>query len=85
MELFWENSERPIEPCNLYIWSVFYSVCVSTFLYIYCLVAIGLLICFFFSIWVFFHDHSWTYLYHFHPLHKHLDISQAITAESSLR
>ena len=50
----------------------------------------------FFSIWVFFHEHSrftgqqgkgegiyLTPLYHFHPLHRHLDISQAITAESS--
>ena len=50
----------------------------------------------FFSIGVFFHDHSRTtglqgkgegiYVtphYHFHPLQKHLDISQAITAESS--
>ena len=51
---------------------------------------------FFFSIWVFFHEHSrftgqqgkgegiyLTPLYHFHPLHRHLDISRAITAESS--
>ena len=51
---------------------------------------------FFFSIWVFFHAHSrftgqqgkgkgiyLTPLYHFHPLHRHLDISRAITAESS--
>ena len=50
----------------------------------------------FFSIWVFCYDHSWitglqgkgegislTPHYHFHPLHKHLDISRAITAESS--
>ena len=50
---------------------------------------------FFFSIWVFFHEHSrftgqqrkgegicLTPLYHFHPLHTHLDISRAITAES---
>ena len=50
----------------------------------------------FFSIWVFFHDHSriigrqgkeegisLTPHYHFHPLHRHLDISRAITAESS--
>ena len=49
-----------------------------------------------FSIWVFFHEHSWftgqqrkgeaislTPLYHFHPLHRHLDISRVITAESS--
>ena len=52
--------------------------------------------CFFFSIWVFFHEHSritglqekgeGIYLtphYHFHPLHRHLDISRVITAESS--
>ena len=51
---------------------------------------------FFFSIWVFFHEHSrftgqqgkgegiyLTPLYHFHPLHGHLDISRAITAGSS--
>ena len=53
---------------------------------------------FFVSIWVFFHDHlritwlqgksggggiSLTPLYHFHPLHRHRDISRAITAESS--
>ena len=50
----------------------------------------------FFSIGVFFHDHSRiTGLqgkgegisviphYHFHPLHRHLDITQAITAEIS--
>ena len=54
------------------------------------------LILFFFSIWVFFHEHSrftgqqgkgkaisLSPLYHFHPLHRHLDISQAITANSS--
>ena len=46
---------------------------------------------FFFSIWVFFHEHSrftgqqgkgegifLTPLYHFQPLHRHLDISRAI-------
>ena len=51
---------------------------------------------FFFSIWVFFHEHSqfmrqqgkgehiyWTPLYDFRLLHRHLDISRAITAESS--
>ena len=51
---------------------------------------------FFFYIWVFFHEHSrftgqqgkgeviyLTPLCHFHPLHRHLDISRAITAESS--
>ena len=50
----------------------------------------------FFSICVFFHDHSritellgkregisLTPYYHFHPLHRYLDISWAITAESS--
>ena len=49
-----------------------------------------------FSIWVFFHEHSritglqgkgegisLTPHYHFHPLHRQLDISQAIAAESS--
>ena len=53
-------------------------------------------IIFFFSIWVFSHEHSritglqgkgegisLTPHYHFHPLHRHLDISRAITAESS--
>ena len=48
------------------------------------------------SVWVFFHAHSrftgqqgkgegiyLTSLYHFHPLHRHLGISRAITAESS--
>ena len=51
---------------------------------------------FFFSIQVFFHEHSrftgqqgkgegiyLTPLYHFHPLHRHLDISRAIAAGSS--
>ena len=51
---------------------------------------------FFFSIWVFFHDHSrirglqgkgeGIFLsphYHFHSLHRHLDISQAIAAGGS--
>ena len=50
----------------------------------------------FFSICVFFHNHSWitelqergecislTPHYHFHPLHRHLDISRAITTECS--
>ena len=50
----------------------------------------------FFSIWVLFHEHSritglqrkgegipLTPLYSFHPLHRHLDISRAITAENS--
>ena len=50
----------------------------------------------FFSIWVFFHEHSWftgqqgnrvgiylTPLYHFHLLHRYLDKCWAITAESS--
>ena len=50
----------------------------------------------FFSVWVFFHDHSritglqgkgevisLTPLYDFHPLHRHLDITRAITTESS--
>ena len=49
-----------------------------------------------FSIWILFHEHSQftgqqekgeaislTSLYHFHPLHRHLDISRAITAGSS--
>ena len=53
-------------------------------------------LCFFFSIWVFFHEHSrvtglqgkeegisLTPHYHFHPLYRQLDISRAITAESS--
>ena len=52
---------------------------------------------YFFSIWVFFHEHSrfteqqgkgegiyLTPLYHFHLLHRHLDISRAITAGSPL-
>ena len=51
----------------------------------------------FFSVWVFSHKHSritglqekgedisLTPHYHFHPLHRHLDISRVITAESSL-
>ena len=49
---------------------------------------------FFSSIWVFFHNHSQTIglkgegisltpQSHFHPLHRHFDIRQAITAESS--
>ena len=51
---------------------------------------------FFFAIWVFFYEHSritglqgkgkgisLTPLYHFHQLQRHLDISRAITAESS--
>ena len=56
-----------------------------------------LFIYFFFSIWVFFHEYSWitglqrkgrggvslTPHYHLHLLHRNLDISWAITAESS--
>ena len=49
---------------------------------------------FFFSMWVFFHEHSRiiglqgkeegiTPHYYFHLLHRHLDMRQAITAESS--
>ena len=51
---------------------------------------------FFFSIWIFFHEHSiftgqqgkgegvfLTPLYHFQSLHRHLGISRAITADSS--
>ena len=54
--------------------------------------------CSFFSIWVLFHEHSrftglqrkgqansellLPLLYHFHSLHRHLDISRATTAES---
>ena len=58
-----------------------------------CMIYIGQV---FLSIWVFFqvHSHSTrqqgkretiyiTPLYHFHPLHRHLDISRAVTAESS--
>ena len=54
------------------------------------------LLFFFFSIWVFFHEHSrftgqqekregicLTPLYHFHPLHRHLYISRATAAGSS--
>ena len=54
-------------------------------------------VCFvFFSIWVFFHNHSritglqgkgkgipLTPHYDFHPLHRHLDINRGITADSS--
>ena len=49
-----------------------------------------------FFVWVFFHEHSritvlqgkgegipLTPQYHFHPLHRHLDISREFTAESS--
>ena len=51
---------------------------------------------FFLSVFFFFHEHSrftgqqgkgediyLTPLYHFYPLHRHLDISRAVTAESS--
>ena len=51
---------------------------------------------FFYYIWVVFHEHSritglqgkgegisLTPHYHFHPLYRHLDISRAITADSS--
>ena len=51
---------------------------------------------FFFSVWVFFHDHlritglqgkgmgiSLTPHYHFHPLHRHLDTGRANAARSS--
>ena len=54
-------------------------------------------ISFFFSVWLFFHDHSritglqekgegisLTTHYHFHPLRVHLGISRAIAAESPL-
>ena len=51
----------------------------------------------FFSIWIFFHEHSritglhgkregicLTPHYQFHPLHRHLDISQVLIAQSSI-
>ena len=51
---------------------------------------------FFFAIWVSFHEHSritgqqgkgkdisLTHHYHFHPLHRHLDINGVITIEDS--
>ena len=54
------------------------------------------LLLFFFSIWLFFHEYSRFTgqqvkgeaislypFYHFHPLHRHLDISWVIAAESS--
>ena len=57
--------------------------------------ALTMLFCFF-SIWVFFHNHSritglqgkregisLSPHYHFHPLHRRLDISRVITTESS--
>ena len=65
------------------------------YIYVYIYVYVYLYICLF-SIWVFFHEHlrftgpqgkgeaiSLSVLNHFHPLHRHLDISRAITAESS--
>ena len=58
--------------------------------------AVIIIIIIIFSSWFFFHEHSRiaglqrkgkgisiTPHYHFHPLHRHLDISRAITAESS--
>ena len=74
------------------------SVCHSYVLlcHSYALVCYTYFFFFFFSIWVFFHEHSrftgqqgkgegiyLTPLYHFHPLHRRLDISRAIAAESS--
>ena len=64
---------------------------------IYCRIrSISLFFLFRFSIWVFFHEHSRITLlqgkgeriyltphYHFHLLHRHLDISWVITAQSS--
>ena len=54
------------------------------------------IVSYFFFIWIFFHDHSritglqgkkevifLSPLYHLHPLHRHLHINQAITAEGS--
>ena len=78
---------------GMYIYIFIY---IYVYIYIYIYIYIYVYICIFFSIWVFFHDHSQftglqgkregIYLtphYHFHPLHRHLDISRAITAESS--
>ena len=71
----------------------------ATFVFIYCEINQfnqSMEISFLFSIGVFFHNHSritglqgkmegisLTSHYHFHSLHRHLDISQEITAESS--
>ena len=73
-----------------------YGVDVSIFEKCHHNIIFGKINIYFFSIWVFFHEHSrftgqqgkgegiyLTPLYHFHPLHRHLDISRAITAESS--
>ena len=69
------------------IWEISHNVFFIFFIFIYS---------FFFSIWVFFHERApfigqqgkgkgiyLTPLYHFHPLHRHLDITRKITAESS--
>ena len=63
-------------------------VCENDYIYIYIYI--------FFSIRIFFHEHSrptglkgkgegisLTPQYHFHPFHRHLDISRTISAESS--
>ena len=69
------------------------NTCIGT-IHIYQMLILMRVFFFFFSIWVFFHGHSrftgqqgkgeatsLTPLYHFDPLHRHLDISRAITAE----
>ena len=70
-----------------YYYYHFYHYCYYYYYYYY----------YYFSIWVFFHEHSritgltageggghfLTPHYHFHPLHRHLDISRAITPEGS--
>ena len=69
---------------NVYRWFI-WKTCIYVYVYI------------FFLSWVFFHKHSritglqgksegisLTPHYHFQPLHRHLDIGQAITAKSSL-
>ena len=61
------------------------------YVYLYIFLAIVKILYIFFSIWVLFHEHSritglqgkgegipLTPHYHFHPLHRHLDISRAI-------
>ena len=61
-----------------------------------CYIVFSVYFFFFIYMWVFFHEHSriaglqgkgegisFTPHYYFHPLHRHLDISWAITAETS--
>ena len=84
-EVWWFFKEV-LKPWNFKTLRFYFTIVCNMFSWFY----------YYFSIWVFFHDHSritemqgkgegisLAPHYHFHPLHRHLDITQVIAVESS--